>query len=89
MYAELENEAAELLGYACCQVPPLLRTGAYAHTLTTTARPGTGTGEVDRLVTECVARQALVIRASPPLPATIGPRRGPGALPGRRAGGDG
>ena len=34
VYAELENEAAELLGYACCQVPPLLRTGAYAHTLT-------------------------------------------------------
>jgi hypothetical protein len=71
VYAELENEASELLGYACCQVPALLRTGAYARTLLTAARPGTGTGEVDRLVSECVARQALVTRASAPLPATI------------------
>ena len=69
VYAELENEAAELLGYACCQVPALLRTGAYARTLL--ARPGTSTGEADRLVSECVARQALVTRASAPLPATI------------------
>jgi len=70
VYAELENEAAELLGYACCQIPALLRTGAYTRTLMA-ARPGTGTGEVERLVSECVARQALVTRASAPLAATI------------------
>jgi hypothetical protein len=69
VYAELENEASELLGYACCQIPALLRTGAYARTLTA-ARPGSGTGEVDRLVSECVARQALVTRASAPLLVT-------------------
>jgi len=71
VYAELENEAAELLGYACSQIPALLRTGAYARTLLTAARPGTGTGEVDRLVAECVARQALVTRVSAPLPVTV------------------
>ncbi len=71
MYVELENEASELLGYACCQVPPLLRTDAYGRTLIMTARPGTGTDEVDRLVSECVARQVLVTRASAPLPATV------------------
>jgi hypothetical protein len=70
VYDELENEAAELLGYACCQIPALLRTSAYARTLTT-ARPGTGTDEVERLVSECVARQALVTRASAPLAATV------------------
>ena len=71
VYDELENEAAELLGYACCQVPALLRTGAYARTLLTDARPGTGPDEVDRLVAECVGRQALVTRASAPLAATV------------------
>ncbi len=71
VYAELENEASELLGYACCQVPALLRTDAYARTLIMTARPGTSTDEADRLVSECVARQALVTRASAPLPATV------------------
>jgi Domain of unknown function (DUF5753)/Helix-turn-helix domain len=71
VYAELENEAAELLGYACCKIPALLRTGAYARALLTTARRGTSTGEVDRLVSECVARQALVTRASAPLAVTV------------------
>ena len=71
VYAELENETSELLGYACCQVPPLLRTDAYARTLIMTARPGSGTDEVDRLVSECVARKVLVTRASAPLPATV------------------
>ncbi len=70
VYAELENEAAELLCYACCQIPALLRTSSYARTLTA-ARPGTNTGEVERLVSECVARQALVTRASAPLAATV------------------
>jgi hypothetical protein len=71
VYAELENEAAELLGYACCQVPALLRTGAYARILLTASRPGDGANEVDRLVTECVARQVLVTRASAPLAVTV------------------
>lgn len=71
VYAELENEASELLGYACCQVPALLRTGSYARTLAMAARPGTGTDEVDRLVAECLARQALVTRVSAPLPVTV------------------
>ena len=71
VYAELENEASELLGYACCQVPALLRTEAYARTLIMTARPGIGTEEVDRLVSECLARRVLVTRASAPLPATV------------------
>ncbi len=70
VYDELENEAAELRGYACCQIPALLRTGAYARTLTA-ARPGTSTGEVDRLVTECLARRALLTRASALLCATV------------------
>jgi transcriptional regulator with XRE-family HTH domain len=71
VYAELENEASELLGYACCQVPALMRTDAYARKLIMTARPGTSAEDVDRLVGECVARRVLVTRASAPLPATV------------------
>jgi Domain of unknown function (DUF5753) len=70
VYAELENEAAELLGYSCCQIPALLRTSAYARTLMA-ARPDIGISEVDRLVSECVARQVLVTRASAPLAVTV------------------
>ena len=61
---------AELLGYASCQVPALLRTEAYARTCH--HRPAWQRyDEVDRLVYECMARQALVTRASAPLPVTI------------------
>ena len=48
-----------------------MRTGAYARTLIMTARPGIGTDEVDRLVSEYMARQVLVTRASAPLPITV------------------
>jgi transcriptional regulator with XRE-family HTH domain len=71
VYAELENEASELLGYAYCQVPALLQTGAYARTLIMTARPGIGTDEVERLVSEYLSRQVMVTRASAPLPVTV------------------
>ena len=71
VYAELEKEASEVLGYACCQVPALLRTEGYARTLIMTARPGIGTEEADRLVSECLSRGVMVTRASAPLPATV------------------
>jgi uncharacterized protein DUF5753/helix-turn-helix protein len=71
VYAELENEAAELLGYASCQVPALLRTGAYARTLIMTARPGVSAGEADQLVAGYMARMVIVTRTTAPLPVTV------------------
>jgi transcriptional regulator with XRE-family HTH domain len=66
-YARLEQQAQALQGYEPCQVPLLLRTEDYARALLTSSRPGLSTHEVDLLVHQCLARQALVTRASTPL----------------------
>jgi Domain of unknown function (DUF5753)/Helix-turn-helix domain len=71
VYAVLEDEASELLVYATCQVPPLMRTQAYARALISAGRPGADAGEVDRLVDECLARQVLLTRVHAPVAATV------------------
>jgi transcriptional regulator with XRE-family HTH domain len=68
-YRSLEDAACSLTGYAPSQVPPLLRTEAYAHTVMTST--GLGSGEVDRLVYDCMIRRTRVTRARAPLSVTI------------------
>jgi hypothetical protein len=71
VYAGLEDEASELLAYASCQVPALMRTEAYARTLIMTGPLGASADEVDRLVDACLARRVLVTRTRAPLAATV------------------
>jgi Domain of unknown function (DUF5753)/Helix-turn-helix domain len=71
VYAVLEDEASELLAYASCQVPALMRTEAYARTLIMARHPGASADEVDRLVGDCLARRLLVTRTHEPLTATV------------------
>ena len=69
IYGALEDAACSLTGYAPSQVPPLLRTEAYARTVITST--GLGSGEVDRLVYDCMIRRARVTRARAPVSVTI------------------
>ena len=69
IYGALEDAACSLAGYAPSQVPPFLRTEAYARTVITST--GLGSGEVDRLVYDCMIRRARVTRAKAPVSVTI------------------
>ena len=69
VYAALEDAACNLSGYAPSQVPPLLRTEAYARTVITST--GLGNGEADRLVSDCMTRRVRVTRARAPVCVTI------------------
>jgi transcriptional regulator with XRE-family HTH domain len=69
IYTALEDAAIALTGYAPGQVPPLLRTEAYARTVISST--GLGSGEVDRLVYECMTRRTRITRASAPLSVTV------------------
>jgi transcriptional regulator with XRE-family HTH domain len=69
IYAALEDAACSLADYAPSQVPPFLRTEAYARTVITST--GLSSGEVDRLVYDCMIRRARVTRARAPVSVTI------------------
>jgi Domain of unknown function (DUF5753) len=69
IYTTLEETASSLLGYATCQVPDLLRTEDYARALITSSHPDGA--DTSQLVRECLARQALITRATAPLQATV------------------
>ena len=71
VYASVEEHACALQGYEPSQVPALLRTAAYARALITGARPDASTDESGQLVHDCLARQALVTRATAPLSVTL------------------
>jgi Domain of unknown function (DUF5753) len=72
IYMALEDTAIALIGYAPSQVPPP-RTEAYARAVITST--GLGSGEVDRLVCDCMIRRARVTQfpSRPPGPAHPGP----------------
>jgi len=69
VYRVLEDTATGLAMYAPSQVPGVVRTEAYARTLITST--GLTGGDADRLVYDCLARRALVTRASTPLELTV------------------
>jgi transcriptional regulator with XRE-family HTH domain len=71
VYAELEDEACQVREYASCQVPALLRTGAYARALIEAGQPGISPEKADRLMRGCLARQALITRQAAPLAASV------------------
>jgi len=69
IYQILEDAASGLSVYAPSQIPGLLRTEAYTRALITSA--GLSGGEADRLVFDCLARRALLTRASMPLQLAV------------------
>jgi Domain of unknown function (DUF5753)/Helix-turn-helix domain len=71
VYGALEEEACLLAGYACGQVPGLLRTGDYARALIGARRPGITPDEAGRLAGRCLARQVAVTRAAAPLEISV------------------
>jgi hypothetical protein len=69
IYTALEDAACALAGYAPGQVPSLLRTEAYARTLSSST--GLSGAEADRLVYDGLARRAVLTRARSPVMMTV------------------
>ncbi len=66
-WVEIEREATSLRWFEPLLIPGLLQTEDYARAVLEAANPGSAEGEIDRLVSARVDRQAILGQAEPPL----------------------
>jgi transcriptional regulator with XRE-family HTH domain len=66
-WVEIEREATSLRWFEPLVMPGLLQTEAYARAVLAAAHPASADGEIDRLVTARLDRQAILTHEDPPL----------------------
>jgi transcriptional regulator with XRE-family HTH domain len=66
-WVEIEREATSLRWFEPLLIPGLLQTADYARAVLAAAYPASADGEIDRLVTALLDRQAILAHADPPL----------------------
>ena len=66
-WVEIEREAASLRWFEPLVMPGLLQTEAYARAVLAAAHPACADGEIERLVTARMDRQAILTQEGPPL----------------------